>query len=69
MGEVIKFTKNDIEAIYKTKEILCDFSEEIRKKILVEKDPDELEHLKMIYELIPTAQFILGYAWAARNPR
>lgn len=57
----------DREAIYRTKEILCDFSEMVKRKILLEKDAEEKAHLEHVYEMIPTAQFIIGMALGAQS--
>lgn len=67
MAEVVTFPNSDKEAIYRTKEILCDFSDKIRAMMLDEKDPEKLEHLKSIYDMIPVGQFIIGYAMGSKG--
>lgn len=62
MGEVVEFPDKDMEAVYRTKEILCDFSEKIFKMMSDEKDQKNLDHLKSIYNSIPVALYILGSA-------
>jgi len=57
----------DREAVYRTKEILCDLSDKLRSKILMEKDPEELAHFQSIYDAIPNAQFVIGVALAAQS--
>ncbi len=57
----------DREAVYRTKEILCDLSDKIKHKILLEKDPEELAHFQSIYDAIPNAQFVIGVALAAQS--
>lgn len=66
MAEVVTFPTSDKEAIYRTKEILCDFSDKIRMMMLDEKDPEKLEHLKSIYDMIPVGQFVIGYAMGSK---
>ena len=51
-----------MEAVYRTKEILCDFSEKIFKMMSDEKDQKNLDHLKSIYNSIPVALYIIGSA-------
>src|SRR5208282_4222260 len=40
-----------------------------RQKILVEDDPEKLEHLKIIYDMIPNAQFIVSHSIVSANTR
>ena len=62
MGEVVDFKDKDMEAIYRTKEMLCDFSEKIFKMMSDEKDQEKLDHLKFIHNSIPVAMYIIGSA-------
>jgi hypothetical protein len=67
MGKIAKLQANDREVVYRMKEILCDFSEEVRQKILVTTDEVSLAHLKSVYELIPQAQYVIGYSLGSRE--
>ena len=67
MGDVVNFPDKDMQEIYRTKEILCDFSDKILKMISYENDPEKLDHLHSIYNSIPIALYIIDSALGLKH--
>jgi len=63
-----ELSMTDLEAVYRVKEILYDFSEAVRQMIPLEENKENLDHLKSVYDMIPNASFVVGMALGSKKP-